>query len=221
MKVGTGEHWIFNSLTFVQASNEALLKSLTLQCGKSTFGTVAEAVQDISVPRTKTTRPYKSYEGQLSLGLREKYESSTLCIDVERYFRTKIAAAPSASSFVVRTGGESTQSSHTIPNDEDTVMGGTNITTMEAVKNARAYKVKDESAAGGLRDVEREDLAKGYEYGRTAVHIAESDQNVTKLYTTKSFTIIGFIPVEKVSGCVMCVIRCIDWKTVRTLHQHW
>lgn len=78
-------------------------------------------------------------------------------------------------------------------------MGGTGGDGLEAVRNARTYKVRDDSAAGGARDVEREDLARGYEYGRTAVHIAESDQNVTKLETTKSFTIIGFIPVEKVN----------------------
>lgn len=156
-------------------------------------------MEDISVPRAKTTRPYKCYEGQLSLGDRSKYQSSALCIDVERYFRTKIATAPSASSFVSRAGGESTQTSHTIHNDEDTIMGGTGGDGLEAVRNARTYKVRDDSAAGGARDVEREDLARGYEYGRTAVHIAESDQNVTKLETTKSFTIIGFIPVEKVN----------------------
>ena len=90
--------------------------------------------------------------------------------------------------------GESAQSSNTA----DVEMGGTDGTGLTSVKTARTYRVNDETAPGGKRDVEREDLAKGYEYGRTAVHISESDENVTKLETLKSFSIIGFIPNDKV-----------------------
>lgn len=68
-----------------------------------------------------------------------------------------------------------------------------------AVKQARSYKVNDPEAPGGKRDVEFESLAKGFEYGRTAVHISESEHNITKLETTKSFSIVGFIPRDKVS----------------------
>lgn len=67
-----------------------------------------------------------------------------------------------------------------------------------AVKQARTYKVGDQKAPGGKRDVEFESLAKGYEYGRTAVHISESEHNITKLETTKEFTILGFIEQKKV-----------------------
>jgi ATP-dependent DNA helicase 2 subunit 2 len=66
------------------------------------------------------------------------------------------------------------------------------------VRSARTYKINDPSAPGGKRDVDREDLAKGYEYGRTAVHITESDENVTKLETFSGFEIVGFIPNDKV-----------------------
>ncbi|EHK96413.1 putative ATP-dependent DNA helicase II subunit 2 [Glarea lozoyensis 74030] len=46
------------------------------------------------------------------------------------------------------------------------------------------------------RDVDRDDLAKGYEYGRTAVHISAAEENVTKMDTYEGFSIIGFVPSE-------------------------
>jgi ATP-dependent DNA helicase 2 subunit 2 len=66
------------------------------------------------------------------------------------------------------------------------------------VRSSRTYRVNDPSAPGGRRDIELEELARGYEYGRTTVHISESDENVTNFETTQSFSIIGFIPNDKV-----------------------
>jgi ATP-dependent DNA helicase 2 subunit 2 len=174
------------------------LKSLADQCKESAFGTAAEAVEDALIPRVKQSRPYKTYTGQLALGDPEKYVTA-MSIDVERYFRTHKAVPASASSFVIRSrlsNGEASSSNV----DDDVTMGGTSGPEggLTAVKTARTYKVNDESAPGGKRDVDRDELARGYEYGRTAVHIAESDENVTKLETMQSFIIIGFIPCEKV-----------------------
>jgi ATP-dependent DNA helicase 2 subunit 2 len=42
-----------------------------------------------------------------------------------------------------------------------------------------------------------EELEKGYEYGRTAVHIAESDLNVVKLETDPGLQLIGFVGEEE------------------------
>jgi ATP-dependent DNA helicase 2 subunit 2 len=174
------------------------LKSLTDQCKESAFGTAAEAIDDTLIPRVKQSRPYKTYTGQLTLGDPEKYVTA-MSIDVERYFRTHKAVPASASSFVIRSdlsNGEASVSTL----DDDVTMGGTSGPEggLAAVKTARTYKINDESAPGGKRDVDRDQLARGYEYGRTAVHIAESDENVTKLETVQSFAIIGFIPCEKV-----------------------
>jgi ATP-dependent DNA helicase 2 subunit 2 len=123
-------------------------------------------------------------------------------IDVERYFRTKAAKSLSASSYVMRpstaNGETSAQSSLTLPGDTDMPDARPTGNDLSAVKNAVTYKVKDETAAWGKKDVLREDLAKGFAYGSTAVHISESDENVTKLETFQSFTIIGFIPWDKV-----------------------
>lgn len=185
----------------IQASNETLLKILVNKCNKGTYGTVAEAVELLSIPVVKETRPYKVYDGQLTLGDPEKYDSA-MCIDIERYFRIKKASPPSASSFVIKTDLSNeeamTQPSETLPGDSIPEGGNGSGPGLAAVKQAHSYKVNDPSIPSGKRDVTREDLAKGYEYGRTAVHISESDENVTKLETVKSFSIIGFIPREKV-----------------------
>ncbi len=172
--------------------NEEILKGLVEKCEKGVFGTAAEAVHDISMPRTKEYRPYATFKGQLTLGDPYNYDTG-LAIDVERYFRTKIAKPPTASSYVVaEMQGE--------VGVEDIDMEDVNLTTtgetLDSVKNQRTYRVDDPSAPGGKRDVDRDDLAMGYEYGRTAVAISESDQNVTKLETTPCFTILGFLPSE-------------------------
>jgi ATP-dependent DNA helicase 2 subunit 2 len=169
------------------------LRSLADKCEKSVFGTAAEAVQDLSIPRVKDYRPYATFKGQLTLGDPEKYDTA-MCIDIERYFRTKVAKPPSASSYVVaEMGGD-------IEGDVKMEDIATQDDALTAVKNARTYKIVDETAPGGKRDVDRDDLAQGFEYGRTAVAIAESDQNITKLETVASFSIVGFIPAEKVSS---------------------
>ncbi|KFY63939.1 hypothetical protein V496_03567 [Pseudogymnoascus sp. VKM F-4515 (FW-2607)] len=174
----------------LKAGNEKVLRGLADKCEKSIFGTAAEAIQDLSIPRVKDYRPYATFKGQLTLGDPEKYDTA-MCIDIERYFRTKVAKAPSASSYVVAevAGGDEGDVKM-----EDISAQGDALT---AVKNARTYKIVDESAPGGKRDVDRDDLAQGYEYGRTAVAIAESDQNITKLETVTSFSIVGFIPAER------------------------
>lgn len=111
----------------------------------------------------------------------------------------------SASQYVQRTdlsnGQASTQSSATmLPDaDGDIAMTQGDQNALTSVRNARTYQVLDEEAPGGKRDVSREDLAKGYEYGRTAVHISESDLNVTKLETHAGLDIIGFVPWATVS----------------------
>ena len=161
-----------------------------------------EAIGELGTPRLKTTKPVPSYRGQLTLGEPDKYDSA-MCIDVERYPRVMIRRPATASSFVLRTGipnsDTSTQSSATIQPDSNGIDGDSS-NPLAHIHNQRSYQVIDENAVGGKRDVQREDLAKGYEYGRTAVHISESELNVTKMETLASFTILGFIPKARVSS---------------------
>ncbi|MCJ1398141.1 ATP-dependent DNA helicase II subunit 2 [Xylographa trunciseda] len=182
-----------------KAENEAILKSLTDNCD-GVFGTVAQAIEELGIPRLKTTRPVNSYKDQLTLGDPEQYDTA-FSIDVERFPRTMIRRPASASQYVHRAdlsnGLASASSSATILPDVDGPEGGTsapNMNGLAAVRNARSYQVEDDTAPGGKRDVTRDELAKGYEYGRTAVHISESDESITNLDTKAALEIVGFIP---------------------------
>lgn len=170
------------------------MQTLVGQCKDGVIGTMAQAVEELSMPRIKPVRPFKSYDGPLTLGDPEQHPHA-MSIPVERYFKTKLAHPPSASTVIVKSehaGG---------PSDGPDEMEGVEMAHGEfsGVKQVRTYKVNDPDAPGGKMDVEFESLAKGYEYGRTVVHISESDFNITKLETKKSLTILGFIPFSHVS----------------------
>ncbi|KAF5229383.1 hypothetical protein FAUST_10453 [Fusarium austroamericanum] len=168
--------------------NEKALKALADDCKDGVFANIAEAIDELDTPRIKGVKPYKTYDGALTLGDPETFPAA-MSINVERYFKTHLARPLTASTVVVKSeDGEATQQT------QDDEMEGIEFS---AVKQARSYKVNDPDAPGGKRDVEFDDLAKGYEYGRTAVHISESEHNITKIDTQKSFSIIGFIPCAK------------------------
>lgn len=132
-----------------------------------------------------------------------------MVIDIERYPRVMVARPPTASSFVVRGDGSAMPPSQQ-PGGESSMQSSATYFAedgedhapqdgLTAVKNSRKYTVEDETAPGGKRDVTIDDLARGYEYGRTAVHISESDQNVVKLETQQIMDIMGFVPRDGVA----------------------
>ncbi|KAI1074338.1 ATP-dependent DNA helicase II subunit 2 [Whalleya microplaca] len=168
--------------------NEELLKDLVEKCDGQ-FGTIAEAISELDIPRLKPTKPYKTYDGPLTLGNPEEHQDA-MSISVERYFKIHKATIPPASRVVIKNEGSETL-------EDDEMQGVEPTGSFAAVKNARTYKINDPEAPGGKRDVEYESLAKGYEYGRTAVHISESEYNITKIETKRCFTILGFIHQEK------------------------
>ncbi|KAI8721123.1 ATP-dependent DNA helicase II subunit 2 [Fusarium sp. LHS14.1] len=170
--------------------NEKALKLLVDDCQNGVFATIAEAIDELDTPRIKSVKPYKTYDGTLTLGDPERFPSA-MKINVERYFKTHLARPLTASTVVVKSEGTGAESTQVVEGDE---MEGVEFS---AVRQARSYKVNDPDAPGGKRDVEFEDLAKGFEYGRTAVHISESEHNITKIETQKSFSIVGFIPCSK------------------------
>ncbi|KAF2156753.1 putative ATP-dependent DNA helicase II subunit 2 [Myriangium duriaei CBS 260.36] len=171
----------------VKLENEVALKTLAEDCGGA-FGTLAQAVDELEVPRVKSVKPIPSYKGYLTLGDPENYDSA-MAIDVERYPKVMVAKAPSASSFVIRNdmAPEESQAAEEEPHQGD----------MAAVKRGRTYQVPDESAPGGKKEVDGDDLAKGYAYGSTAVYISESDRNVTTFETKPGLDIIGFVAKEQ------------------------
>ncbi|KAL9129992.1 MAG: hypothetical protein Q9217_001714 [Psora testacea] len=195
-----------------QAMNEETLKTLA-DASDGVFGTMQQAIEELGMPRLKATRPVHSYRGQLTLGNPDEFDSA-MCIDVERYPRVMVRRPLSASNYVQRSNlsisHESIQSSATILPDVNGVGGilPQPQNPLASVHNARTYQVEDENAPGGKRDVNRDDLAKGYEYGRTAVHISESDLNVTKLETQAGLEIIGFIPWATYERCMHMSVSC-------------
>ncbi|KAI1126669.1 Ku70/Ku80 N-terminal alpha/beta domain-containing protein [Nemania abortiva] len=175
--------------------NEAILRDLVEKCD-GLYGTIAEAISELETPRVKSVKPYKTYDGLLTLGDPSVHEDA-MSINVERYFKTHKATVPPASRVVIKTGSDGSPSGAVETADGDEMQGVEPTASFSAVKDARTYRVSDKEAPGGKRDVDRDELAKGYEYGRTAVHISESDYNITKIETTKSFSIVGFIYQEK------------------------
>lgn len=170
-----------------------MLKGFVENCNGN-FGTLAEAIEQLDIPRLKQTRPIPSFKGQLTLGDATKFDA-TLTIDVERYPCTMLAKPPTASSFVVRTdlgaAGPSDQSADAIVGEDHP------MSDLAAVRHQRGYQIDDPKEPGAKKNVEMEELEKGYEYGRTAVHIAESDLNVVKLETDPGLQLIGFAREEE------------------------
>ncbi|RCI14710.1 hypothetical protein L249_6454 [Ophiocordyceps polyrhachis-furcata BCC 54312] len=174
-----------------KAASEAALRKLVDACDSAIFATMAEAIDELDLPRVKAIKPFKTYDGPLTLGDPETLPCA-VNINVERFFATHLARPLAATTVVFKSDqATGTQSTHTLEGD------ASEGADFASVKQARAYKVNDPDAPGGKRDVEFEKLARGYEYGRTAVYISESEHNITKLESQKSFSILGFIPCNK------------------------
>ena len=167
-----------------KTENEQALKRLVDLSG-GVYGTIDEAIEGLARPFVKQTKPVPTYKGQLRLGDPNTYDTA-ITIDVERYAKVMVRKPPSAHSYVVKDGAPSQRQ------DAEDADG------LADVRVAYSYRIKDDDAPTGYRDIPREELAKGYEYGRTAVHISESEENITKLETEMNYEILGFIPQENV-----------------------
>ncbi|KAK5239043.1 ATP-dependent DNA helicase yku80, partial [Cryomyces antarcticus] len=134
------------------AQNEQIFESLAKACN-GVYGTMAQAIDELSIPRIKPVRPVHSYKGFLTLGNPEEYDSA-MAVNVERYPRISVARPPTASQFVVRSdmapGESSMPLSSVFPNGSGE--GAQNQDGLAAVKNARTYQITDDEAPGGKRD---------------------------------------------------------------------
>ncbi|OAL30921.1 hypothetical protein AYO20_08506 [Fonsecaea nubica] len=164
----------------LKKKNEKILQKLADLSG-GMLGTMQEAIDELSRPQIKPVRPTPTYKGQLKLGDPTQYDTA-LAIDVERYFKTSVRRPPTASAYVVKPSSAEDDDAESFSN----------------VHNLYKYRVKGEEYDGGSKVINREELARGYEYGRTAVPISESEQNITKLETEMTYDILGFIPAENV-----------------------
>ena len=172
-----------------------------------------QATDELGLPRLKSVRPTPSYKGYLTLGNPDESETA-VCIDVQRYPRVMIRRPLTASSFVERSETEgrhgTEESPLTLLQDTEAYQTANSAPDgLTGVKSQRTYQVQDEKNPGHKIDVKNEELARGYEYGRTAVHISDLDFNVTKLETKQSLDIIGFIPWAKVSSPKNRELQCL------------
>jgi ATP-dependent DNA helicase 2 subunit 2 len=172
-----------------KAENEKKLRSLA-EAVDGAFGTMQQAVEELGTPRLKTVRPVPSYKGKLTLGDVEKYETA-LAIDIERYPRTMVAKPVSASRYAVMEQAADGESA-------STMTGETPAPDLQAVRQARVYQVEEEGEAGGKIEIDKEDMEKGYKYGRTVIPISKADEAIAILQTEPSMDIVGFIPADKV-----------------------
>ena len=144
---------------------------------------MAEAIS--SLPEVKEVRPVPSYRGVLTIGSPDLFPDDAISIDVERYPRTKRLAAISASKYVP----PPSQGTQVQGAPADGIQGGT-------VALQRTYKIKK-----GEEEVEvsKEDLQKGYSYGRTVLPFSDADAGVLNFETTAGFGILGFVEQAGVS----------------------
>ncbi|KAH8153276.1 uncharacterized protein LAJ45_02863 [Morchella importuna] len=162
-----------------KAKVEESLKKLCEDVG-GVFGTIQEAIEELGNPRLKKTRPVASFKGDLTLGDPAQYPNA-VTINVERYPRTMVAKPISASSYIMKAEAREGEEADV---------------SLEAVRQARAYQVDDHDAAGGKMDVDRDQMEKGYTYGKEVVPISSTDETVTLFETEPGLQIVGFIPVE-------------------------
>ncbi|KAI5304600.1 ATP-dependent DNA helicase II subunit 2 [Ascosphaera pollenicola] len=176
----------------LKAHNETILKELANDCN-GMCGTLEEAVTELAIPRPKKApRPLNMFKGgNLMLGDYHIYDNA-ITISVERYFRTYEARPPTASAFVA-----ASKRADTVREAQ-----GEGTKRLAAVRTVRDYEVTDEEAPDKKKTIEREVLAMGYEYGRTAVPISKEDEHITNLETSMGLEIMGFISQDKHDRCM-------------------
>jgi ATP-dependent DNA helicase 2 subunit 2 len=174
-----------------------MLRKLVEDCGGS-FMSLTKALELQEVPTIRPIRAIASFKGALTLGDTDKYESASISIDVERYSKVMVARAISAKLITNKTQDDDAMEVDE-PESAATVQHGEGpqgeITT---VGRSRSYHVDDPTAPGGKRDVDKEDLNRGYTYGRTAVDVSNDDADELKLQTTPGLQIVGFVDRPKV-----------------------
>lgn len=188
----------------VKRQNEQTLKSLVDKCDDGILATMADAIEGLAIPMVKSVGLREKYSGTLNLGDPEAFPSA-ISFHIKRWPVTKKSAPPSASTVVLKSDSTGTQSTMTLDNDD----GMENDQEFNEVRLHRSYKVEDPKAPGGKRDVEKEDLQKGYTYGSTAVHISEVEWSVTKLETFRDYSIIGFVSNDTIEPFIGLGETCV------------
>ena len=171
--------------------NEATFKTFTDLAGGD-IGTLKQATDELKIPRVRQPRSMPTFKGKLCLGNSEVFDSA-MEIGVERYPKVMIAQAKSARNIAIVDSS---------PPQQGDIEGDQTNGDMSLVHQSGMYEVKDDSLPDGKRDVKREDLSKGYAYGRSVVHVEPMDEECLKMDTNSGLHIMGFIPREKVRNSI-------------------
>ena len=185
--------------------NQRILELLAA-ASKGDIGTMLQAVEELEMPRLKAVRPVASYKKDLTLGDPEKY-GTALSIEVERYPRIMIRKPPTAKSYALKPEANDADAGPSHANGPDAA-DGDHPKALESLQTERIYEVEDETAEGGKRIVPKEELKRGYEYGKTAVYVSESDQKILDAASSKCLQIVGFIPWAKVKSRLSSTFAC-------------
>jgi ATP-dependent DNA helicase 2 subunit 2 len=158
------------------------LKELT-DLSDGVFATYAEVFESTKTPKVKQPRHVPTLKCQMILVSLDQYEES-FSFSVERYARTKKATPPSSHKVSVVAGERDMKlQSQAGP-------GAAIPPSQGQVRQQRAYKTADG------KEVEREQLERGYKYGSTIVGLSEADQDYLRFKSDASIMILGFLPKE-------------------------
>jgi ATP-dependent DNA helicase 2 subunit 2 len=171
-----------------------MLAEMATQTGGSVVN-IQDPISKLGTPNIKTVRPVCLYRGTLTLGYIDKLEHATMKIDVQQWPCVMQAKPQQEKQFAGKPEvyADGTAQSSVTMQESGPLQDGLSV-----IKRTRAYQVDDEDAPGGKRDVDKEQLEKGFEYGRTAVHVNEDDMDSVKLETRSGLEVVGFALREKV-----------------------
>jgi ATP-dependent DNA helicase 2 subunit 2 len=154
-------------------------------CGEDAIiGTMALAIKEMQIPRTKQVRVVHSFKGALTIGDPTEYYESAITIQVERYPRTKKASAMSATKY-------------NAPKEEE---DSKQMTQGGAVNLQRTYKIQRNDE---VVEVEREEVDKAYTYGKTIVPLFERNVDALKPGTYMGLDVLGFVERKGVRSLEM------------------
>lgn len=191
--------------------NEVTLKTLVNLAGGD-IGTLKQATDELKVPQVKLPRSMPTFKGKLCLGDSSMYHSA-MEIDVERYPKIMVASSQSAKRVAVKS--DDALESQQIRGDHVDSSGQNDDATL--VNQTTLYEIKDDRAPRGKRDIDRQELSKGYTYGRSIVHVEPADEDSIKFETNPGLHIIGFVPRENVSKLrstmkgPFTALHCTSW----------
>lgn len=165
-----------------KAYNERLLLDLCSAIDGAVFASFSAGLAEALEPHVRVVHPVSTFRtGTLTLGHVEQYPDEAIVLHIDRFSRTKAAKAISASRV---------SNLHAAAAGPSARNGAAGIGEVASV---RTYTVADDKEMVGTKIIEREDLEKGYMYGRTIVNVSKDDEPIYTYETKTGMEILGFM----------------------------